>query len=189
MLTDTDTRGLLDLIVTTTPSKRDILASLYLRQVGAELPRYLAEYFQHEKRADVRADLLGFAGPAAASDPRVLELATQGLADRSGKVRRKALWLFARSGDRAALPLLRAWQAPDADGAAFQERAVRAIEAQDVQEWIRGTPYSGVILWDFVAEAVGSDEYTAKVDQYVVKYAADLIPELQRVLGDIYLRR
>src|SRR5688572_8614575 len=116
VLTDSQTRGLLDVMVGTTPLKRDNLGHLYPAQAGSDLPRYLAEYFERENRAEVRADLLGFAGPFAASDDRVLELASRALSDRSAKVRRKALWLFARSGERAALPVLRSWRPPDEDG-------------------------------------------------------------------------
>ncbi len=189
MLTDSQTRGLLDVMVGTTPLKRDNLGHLYLAQAGADLPRYLAEYFARENRAAVRADLLRFAGPMAASDDRVLELATHALSDRSSKVRRTALWLFARSGERAALPLLRSWRPPDEDGAAYQERAINAIELQDVQEWVRGTRYHGVILWEFSREEIGSDAFDASVERYVKRVAPDLVPDLERVLGDIHLAR
>ena len=189
MLTDSQTRGLLDVMVRTTPLKRGNLGHLYLAQAGADLPRYLAEYFEREKRAAVRADLLRFAGPLASSDHRVLALATHALSDRSSKVRRLALWLFARSGERATLPLLRSWRAPDEDGAAYQARAIRAIELQDAQEWVRGTPYDQVIPWEFSREEPGSDAFNASVDWYVKRVAADLVPDLERVLGDIHLAR
>jgi len=189
VLTDSQIRGLLDVMVGTTPLKRDNLGHLYLAQAGTDLPRYLAEYFEREKRAEVRADLLGFAGPFAASDDRVLELASHALSDRSVKVRRKALWVFARSGERAALPVLQSWRPPDEDGAEYQERAIKAIELQDVQEWVRGTPYSGVILWEFSREQVGSEAFNASVDRYIKRFAADLVPELERILGNIHLSR
>jgi hypothetical protein len=189
VLTDSQTRGLLDVIVATTPRKRDNLGHLYLGQVGAELPRYLAEYFGQETQAAVRADLLRFAGPFAASDDRVVGLAAQALSDRSSKVRRRALWLFARSGERAALTVLRSWRPPDEEGAANLERAIKAIELQDLQEWVRGTPYYGVIPWEFTREEIGSDAFNASIDRYVKRFAADLVPDLERALGDIYLAR
>ena len=187
VLTDSQVRGLLDIMVRTTPLKRGNLGHLYLAQAGADLPRYLAEYFEREKRAAVRTDLLRFAGPLAASDDRVLGMAAEALADRSSKVRRSALWLFARSGESATLSLLRSWRAPDEDGAACQERAIRAIELQDVQEWVRGTPYDEVIPWEFSRDEPGSDAFNASVDWYVKRVAADLVPDLERVLGDLHL--
>ena len=54
MLTEAQTRGLLDVMVRTTPTKRDNLAHLYLGRAGDDLPQYLAEYFEREDRAEVR---------------------------------------------------------------------------------------------------------------------------------------
>jgi hypothetical protein len=189
VLTDSQTRGLLDVIVGATPLKRDTLGHLYLAQAGADLPRYLAEYFGRETQAAVRVDLLRFAGPLAASDDRVLGLATLALSDRSSKVRRMALWLFARSGDHAALPVLRSWSPPSENDAANRERALMAIELQDLQEWVRGTPYYGVIPWEFTREEVGSEAFNASIDTYIKGYSAALVPALERALGDIYLAR
>jgi hypothetical protein len=187
VLTESQIRGLLDLVVQTSQAKRDNLGHLYLAQAGAELPAYLAEYYEREPRADVRVDLLTFASPFAGSDARVLELASRALFDRSSKVREKALWLFARSGRRAALPFLRSWRPQDENDSAYRERAVKAIEQQDVQEWVRVTRYSSVGLWQFSQDTVGSEPFKASVDRYIKRDAADLAPDLERILEDLYL--
>lgn len=189
MLTDAQTRGLLDIMVGTTRLKRDNLAHLYLGRAGDDLPAYLAEYFDREKKADVRSELLRFAGPAAPRDARVRALAERGLADRSEKVRKVALWLFALSAEPSSIPLLQAWQPKTAEDAAYRDRAIQAIERRDVQEWVRGTVYSGVVPWQFSRHEVGSAEFVAEVDRYIVRFAPDLVPDLERVLGDLHLRR
>jgi hypothetical protein len=174
-------------MVRTTHLKRDNLGHIYLGFAGVDLPLYLTEYYRTEKQAQVREDLVRFAGPAARWDDRVLELAALALTDRSRRVRQIALWLFALAGDPSRLSLLRAWHPGDSQDAEYRERAIRAIENQDAQEWVRDTPYSAVIPWQFTRHEAGSASFMEDVDRYVKRFAADLVPDLERVLGDVYL--
>ncbi len=174
-------------MVGTTPQKRDILGHIYLGRAGADLPRYLAEYVGRESRAEVREDLLRYAGPTARSDDRVLELGGRALTDRSGKVRRMGAWLLALSAKPAALLVITSWQPRDASDMEYRARAIRVIERQDIQEWVRDTPYSGVVPWQFSRHEVGSEQFDAEVDHFVKRFAADLVPDLELALGDLYL--
>jgi hypothetical protein len=109
------------------------------------------------------------------------------LSDKSKKVREQALWLLARSGDPTAIPVLASWHPPTDWDAERRDRARRVIEREDKNEWVRGTPYSGVIPWFFSTEEAGSDKFKASVDRYIKRFAADLVPDLEQALGDLYL--
>jgi hypothetical protein len=179
---------MLDIMVGTTLQKRENIGSIYLAQAGHELVEYLADYFAREKKADVRRDLLRFAGPFAATDVRVIELAQLALSDRSADVRGMALFVFAQSGNTRHVSVLESWTPPDARDVDGLDRAIRALSHQDLQEWVRHTPYSSVIPFRFTRF---NDDvaFRGAVDLYIKKFAADLVPKLIEVLGSLYLEQ
>ena len=56
-----------------------------------------------------------------------------------------------------------------------------------MQEWVRFTGYDGIVPWSGTTDAPGSPGFRRSVDVFVREYAAGLVPDLERVLGSLYL--
>ena len=173
----------LDLMETTTPVKRENVRYIYLAQFGADIIPHCIERFARASQASIRADLVAFLIQYSRLHDECVTFAVSALSDRSRKVRHNACALLAYSLNNRALPALRPLLtsacAKTADDA---RRAIECIVSGNHNRY-----YPNHSSW-----AVMPDDPTEpnrdSVDRYIVKLAPELVPQLERIFGDIYRR-
>lgn len=141
---------------------------------------YCIKHYWLEDRADVRNDLLRFTIQYARKDTKVIEFAKTALNDRSKKVRRTALSIFAYSRDKNQLTFLKSIQLKGNEDDLVN--AMRAIENQNHNLF-----YPAYNRWVVTANDIkrhlNKEEFKSEVNLYIEKYASEVVPELKRILG------
>ncbi len=173
--------ALLDLAEQTTSVKRINIRDIYLAQFGREIIPACVRRFVHSRKADFRADLLGFVLRYGTEDLRVVTMAILALRDPSQKVRQSACRVLAYARHESARVAL----SETAQGTCVTtaDAARRALECLDTGNHNRFFPqYSS---WGITVDDPRQPRRDA-VDRYVVRQAPELVPAIAAIFGSVY---
>jgi hypothetical protein len=176
---------LFDLISKSKPTTRENIKTLYLDRIGESIIDYCIKHFEKEKLADVRCDYLSFMLQYARVDSRVTEFARIALTDKSSKVRKKALSIFAFSLKTEFVGFLESERGKLKGNEDDIENAIAAIKGKNHNLF-----YPSYDKWTITqADRNGHlnrAQFIADVNLYIEKHAKEAVPELISILGSLY---
>ena len=173
---------ILSLIRISKPTARENIRTLYLDRIGAGIIKYCYEHYLQEKNANVRNDLLRFTIQYARKHNEVIDFAKNALNDRSKKVRRTALSIFAFNRNRDHIEYLNKVREEINGNDEDFKNAINAIENQNHHLF-----YPKYDRWTITTSDtkhhLNKVEFKNDVELYIEKYAKDAVPELKKILG------
>ena len=174
---------LLDLMASTTTQKCSNLRYIYLAQFGADIIPFCAQRYSESSDAGFRGALMRFVIQYSRTDDRAVSLAISALSDRSQKVRHSACAVLAYSLKHAVIPPLEVLLTRPCSKTADDAR--RAIDCIKSGNHNRFYPVhdSWVVMPDDPVQPKRKS-----VDDYIVRLGPELIPQLEKIYGNIYQR-
>jgi hypothetical protein len=174
-----------ELISRSNPTARENIKTFYLDRIGEEIIDYCIKHFKKEKNAEVRCDFLRFIIQYAKIDNRVTEFARTALTDKSKKVRKKALSIFAFSLNSDFLEFLESQREKLKGNQEDIENAIIAIKKQDHNQFYPAYNEWVITLAD-KNRHLNKEQFTEDVRVYIEKYSKEAVPELKNILGTLY---
>ena len=174
--------GLFEVIRKSKPTARQNIRTLYLDRIGENIVQYCIKYYSLESSADVRNDLLRFTIQYARKSKEVIDFAKTALMDKSKKVRRTGLSIFAFAGDKNHLDYLNSKKGLLQGNEEDLQNAIYAIKEQNhhlfypkYDKWM--------ITTSDTKRHLNKEEFKKDVELYIEKFAKEAVPGLRKILG------
>jgi hypothetical protein len=184
-MTEEQIDSIFNLLSTSKSTTRENIKSLYLDRIGDSIIDYCIKHFEITSKADVKCDYLRFVIQYAKTDNRVTDFAKKALADKSKKVRQKALSILAFSTNTDFLSLLESQRQKLKGNEDDIENAINAIKAKNHNLFYPNYDRWSVTRADKYRH-LKREQFTEDVKLYIEKYGKEAVPELKRILGNLY---
>ena len=187
-MTDEQIHKLFNLIQKTSFTKRDNLYTLYLSRIDEYVIDFAIEYYRNEKKAELRRFYLKIITQYARTEKRVIDIAKVALNDRSKIVRQKALSILAYSLKIEHLALLEGLKEKLKGNEVDVQNAINCIKKQnhDLFYPMYHSWYPTNAQW-FKTRHLDKEEYKKDIDYYIAGFAKELVPDLEKIFGTIYV--
>lgn len=178
---------LFTLLGSTSTLRRDNVSYIYLSQFGNKIIPFCRKHFRTCRKADARVDFLRWVIEYANGNEEVIDFAVEALRDRNSTVRRYACLVLACSGSERAIPELIKVASSGKEPTSTEAR--NSIAAIRSRNWYLFHQTDSPIR-SYVLPMPHNPNYPeeADVDRYIVKVCSSLVPELERILGNIYAK-
>jgi hypothetical protein len=179
--------SLFSLIEKLSPRCRDNVSYIYLSQFGCKIIPFCRQHFRNCKKADVKVDFLRWVIEYAKNSEEVVDFAIESLNDRNAKVRHYACLVLACSESARAIPILAKLALNrEEPTSTVAGNAIAAIQSRNWYMFHRNDSPDVT----YVLPMPHNPNYPedANVDFYIKKAFPNIVPELENILGNIYVK-
>ena len=177
-----------ELMIGSKPIVRENIRTLYLERIGESIIEFCRKYYLTTRNADIRFDFIRFIIRYARTNSQATDLAIIALADRSKKVRHKAIGVLAYSLKEEFIDLLENKRIELLENIDDVTNAINAINAiknknhnlyrPEYDEWL--------VVNDIKDRHLDHEKFKEDIDLYIVKFAPETVDRLNQILGNIY---